>query len=93
MLHPYPGNVSLISDAIKLLQLGSYPNKGLFVIGFEYKPARISLDPLINSFEVIATQVMQINLGERIEQRIEGLVHPEHQVLRCIGWEIVPTRQ
>jgi hypothetical protein len=93
MLHPYPGNVSLISDAIKLLQLGSYPNKGLFVIGFEHKPARISLDPLINSFEVITKQVMHINLGERIEQRIEGLVHPEHQVLRCIGWEIIPTRQ
>jgi hypothetical protein len=88
MLHPYPGNVSLISDAIKLIQLDNYPNKGLFVIGFEHKPARISLDPLINSFESIAQEVLEIRLGPRIEQRRDGLIHPVHQVLRCIGWEI-----
>ena len=88
MLHPYPGNVSLISDAIKLIQLDNYPNKGLFVIGYEHNPARISLDPLINSFESITRQVLNIKLGERIEYRKEGLVHPEHQVLRCIGWKL-----
>jgi hypothetical protein len=89
MLHPYPGNVSLISDAIKLYKLENYPKKGLFVIGFEHNPARISLDPLINSFESIAKHVMQIHLGDRIEQRREGLVHSEHQVLRCVGWEML----
>jgi hypothetical protein len=88
MLHPYLGNVSLIGDAIKLLQLETYSKKGLFVIGFEHDPARISLDPLINSFESIAKHVMHLNLGHRIEQRRENLVHSEHQVLRCIGWEI-----
>jgi hypothetical protein len=88
MLHPYPGNVSLVGDAIKLIQLENYPNKGLFVIGFEHNPARISLDPLINSFESITQDVMKIRLGKRIEQRRDGLVHPEHQVLCCIGWEI-----
>ena len=88
MLHPYPGNVSLISDAIKLIQLDNYPNKGLFVIGYEHNPARISLDPLINSFESITRQVLHIKLGERIEYRKEGLVHPEHQILRCIGWKL-----
>src|SRR4030042_3978651 len=93
MLHPYPGNVSLISDAIKLIQLGGYTNKGLFVIGFEHMPARISLDPLINSFESITKNVLQVNLGKRIEERREGLVHPEHQVLRCIGWEIGKMQQ
>lgn len=89
MLHPYPGNVSLISDAIKLIQLENYSKKGLFVIGFEHNPARISLDPLINSFESIAKYVMQLHLGDRIEQRRGSLVHPEHQVLRCFGWEIL----
>ncbi len=34
MLHPYAGNVSLIGDAIKLSKLDTFPNKGLFVIGF-----------------------------------------------------------
>ena len=90
MLHPYPGNVSLIGDAIKLLKLDSFPCKGLFIIGFEHAPARISLDPLISAFELIAKQVIKITLGERIEERREGLCHLEHQVLRCIAWEIRP---
>jgi hypothetical protein len=88
MLHPYAGNVSLIGDAIKLSALDTYSHKGLFVIGFEHNPAKTSLDPLLDSFESIARQVMKINLGERIEEKREGLVHSEHQVLRCIGWQL-----
>jgi hypothetical protein len=89
MLHPYAGNVSLISDAIKLSTLNTYPQKGLFVIGFEHNPPKINLDPLLDSFESIAKRVMKIDLGERIEQKREGLVHSEHQVLRCIGWQLI----
>jgi hypothetical protein len=81
--------VSLISDALKLIRLDGYIKKGLFVIGYEHDPTRISLDPLIKSFELIATNVMDIKLGERIEQRRCNLVHPEHQVLRCMGWELI----
>ncbi len=88
MLHPYPGNVSLIGDAIKLSVLNSYPCKGLLVIGYEHNPARISLDPLIASFELIATQGLKLGLGQRVEETRVGLCHPEHQVLRCIGWEL-----
>lgn len=88
MLHPYPGNTSLIGDAIKLTTLNNYLNKGLFVIGFEHAPPKISLDPLLDSFEAIARHVLGINLGDRIEQKRDGLVHPEHQVLRCVGWQI-----
>ncbi len=88
MLHPYAGNVSLIGDAIKLAQLNDYPYKGLFVIGFEHNPAKINLDPLMDSFEAIAENVMNIRLGERITERREGLVHKEHQVLRCFAWQL-----
>lgn len=88
MLHPYSGNVSLIGDAIKLTTLSTYLNKGLFIIGFEHDPAKISLDPLIDSFEAIAKQVLCIGLGDRIEENRKGLVHPEHQILRCIGWQL-----
>jgi len=88
MLHPYAGNVSLIGDAIKLSALDSYRSKGLFVIGYEHNPARIPLDPLIEAFELVARQVMRLALGERIDECREGLVHPEHQVLRCIGWQL-----
>jgi hypothetical protein len=89
LLHPYAGNVSLIGDAIKLSGLGGYRHRGLFAIGFEHSPAKVSLDPLINSFELIATQVMHIALGKRIEEKRDGLVHPEHQVLRCVGWQLM----
>ena len=88
MLHPYSGNTSLIGDAIKLNQLNTYPNKCLFVIGYEHFPAKISLDPLLTSFELITNNVIKIKLGERIEQKREVLVHPEHQVLRCVSWQI-----
>jgi hypothetical protein len=88
LLHPYSGNASLIGDAIKLSELDSYHHKGLFVIGYEHDPAKIVLDPLIHSFELVARQVMGINLGERVEEKRGHLVHPEHQVLRCIGWDL-----
>jgi hypothetical protein len=90
MLHPYAGNMSLLGDAVKLGRLDGYSRKGLFVVGYEHRPAKISLDPLVQSFEAIAEQVMGIHLGERIEEDRGPLVHPEHQWLRCIGWEVQP---
>ena len=88
MLHPYAGNISLIGDALKLSDLQAYPNKGLFVIGFEHNPPRICLDSLLDSFEVIASQVMGIQLHARLEEKRGDLVHSEHQVLRCVGWQL-----
>ena len=88
LLHPYPGNASLIGDALKLMKLPNYNQKGLFIIGFEHHPAKVSLDPIILSFELIMDGVMGIELEERIEEKRMGLVHPEHQVLRCVGWEL-----
>lgn len=88
LLHPYAGNVSLIGDAIKLSKLDGYPHRGLIVIGYEHNPPKISLDPLLASYELIASRVMNIQLSDRIEEKRDQLVHPEHQVLRCIGWEL-----
>jgi hypothetical protein len=68
--------------------MDTFPHKGLFVIGFEHNPAKISLDPLLDSFESISKRVMKIDLGERIEQKREGLVHSKHQVVLCIGWQL-----
>jgi len=93
LLHPYPGNVSLLGDALKLLSLPNYRRKGLFVIGYEHNPAKISLDPLISSFELISRNILRLDLGERIEERRTDLVHPEHQVARCIGWELRAQKQ
>ena len=89
LLHPYPGNVSLIGDAYKLLKLNNFEHKCLFAIGYEHKSAKISLDPLLSSFELITECLMNIPLGQRVEETRKDLVHPEHQVLRCISWELV----
>ena len=88
LLHPYPGNDSLVGDAAKLVTLDSFQHRGLLVIGYEHNPAQVILDPLIQSFELIASKLMHINLGKRIEERREHLVHPVHQVLRCFAWEV-----
>ena len=88
LLHPYPGNASLIGDALKLLEIPDYLKKAVFVIGYEHNPPRINLDPIINSFELITRAVVNIKLGERVEEKRVDLVHPVHQIVRCIGWEL-----
>jgi hypothetical protein len=89
LLHPYAGNQSHVGDALKLLNLDAHSKIGLFVIGFEHDQALNRLNPLLASFEAIAEQVIRLNLAQRIEERRAGLVHPVHQVLRCIGWQLV----
>ncbi|PYL10288.1 MAG: hypothetical protein DME33_01670 [Verrucomicrobia bacterium] len=76
---------------MKLLQSGLPERKGIIVFGYEHTQAVVPLDPAIRSFELLAAQVMQVKLTARIERRIEGLIHPVHQVLRVFGWEILST--
>lgn len=78
-----------MGDCLRLQRLNGYSNKAAIVLGYEHDPARISLDPLIRSFEIIASQVMNIKLSARIEQIRRGLVHPVHQVVRVIGWQLL----
>ena len=89
LLHPYEGNTSLIGDALKLLGSEESRNNGLIAICYEHRSPKVELEPLIASFELIAKAIKDIPLGERTEERREGLVHPEHQVLRLIGWPLV----
>lgn len=58
------------------------------MIGYEDDSPKISLDLLISSFELIARRIMGIPLGERVEEKRDHLIHAEHQVLRCISWEL-----
>ena len=58
LLHPYPGNASLLGDCLKLRSLQCQEQKAVLAIGYEHDPPKISLEPLARSFEVIATQVL-----------------------------------
>jgi len=89
LLHPYPGNVSTIGDCLKLLALARPARKAIVVIGYEHTPAIIDLTPLINSFEVIARDVVGIRLTNRFELKREGLIHPIHQAVRLFTWEVL----
>ena len=88
LLHPYPGHYSLMGDGLKLQKLTDVGHKGLVVIGFEHNPAKISLNPLFDAFELVARGVMKFTLSKRVEELRSNLVHPVHQVLRVIGWEL-----
>jgi hypothetical protein len=89
LLHPYAGNVSTIGDCLKLLAYSGPERKAVLVIGYEHMPPQISLTPLIDSFEVIAKQVLKIVLSDRVEVQRNGLVHPIHQSLRVFAWEVL----
>lgn len=88
LLHPYAGSTSLIGDALKLMEMTDYPKKCVFTIGYEHDPPQIDLTRLINAYEMLSTSLLKIPLGPRVEERRVGLVHPVHQVVRCVAWQI-----
>ena len=90
LTHPYKGSMSLIGDALTLTSM-DLPRKFVFAIGYEHDPPKISLEPLFRSFELIAEQVMGLELGPRVEVTRAELVHPVHQILRCASWEVLAS--
>ena len=91
MLHPYAGNTSLIGDSLKLRDRKDYKNSCLFAICYEHEIPQIDLEPLLFSFELIAASVMEISLSARVDVRRANLVHPTHQVLRCVAWQLTES--
>jgi hypothetical protein len=91
LLHPYSGNTSLIGDCLKLQSLPERIRKAVVAIGYEHTPPRITLEPLFASFELLARGVVGIRLGDRVEVKRQGLVHPVHQQLAVAAWEVLGT--
>ncbi len=89
LLHPYEGNTSLLGDCLKLTHLNCAERKAVVVIGYEHTPPKVSLLPLLRSFEVVAKEVLEIRLGERAQSLRTGLIHPVHQQLVVCGWEVL----
>jgi hypothetical protein len=88
LLHPYPGNASLLGDCLKLQSYECPERKAVLAIGYEHDPPQVDLEPLFRSFELIAKDVLAIRLGERISAFRSGLIHPVHQRLVVVGWTI-----
>lgn len=89
LLYPYPGNTSALGDCIKLLGSGFLERKAIVVIGYEHSPQRTPLEPAIRSFELIAGDVLAINLSPRSEVVVSDLVHDSHRQARVYGWEVL----
>ncbi|HUI82895.1 MAG TPA: hypothetical protein VL240_01660 [Candidatus Binatia bacterium] len=89
LLHPYPGNTSLLGDCLKLQSLPAKIRKAAVVIGYEHTPPQVSLEPLLLSFELLARGVMGLRLAPRVQTNRTGLVHPVHQQLTVAGWEVL----
>jgi hypothetical protein len=90
LLHPYPGNTSVIGDCLKLEQWSGSERRAALVVGYEHTPPQIDLSPLFDSFEAIATSVIGLKIGPRVEVLRAGLCHPVHQQLRVVAWEVFP---
>jgi hypothetical protein len=90
LLHPYAGNVSVVGDCLKLERWDGSERRAVVVIGYEHSPPQISLEPLFASFEVIASKVVGLQLGPRVQAERIGLVHPIHQQFKVVAWEVLP---
>lgn len=89
LLHPYSGNRSVLADCFKLLEWTGEERRCVLVLGYEHSPPRLSMEPAIRSLELIARQVCGIELSSRAEVVRSGLVHPVHQQLRLIAFEVL----
>lgn len=88
LLHPYEGNQSLLGDCLKLIPLNIVEKKAVVAICYEHTPPRISVEPLLDSFELLADKLKGISLSERISETRKGLIHPVHQQLSVVAWEV-----
>jgi hypothetical protein len=88
LLHPYPGNVSVVGDCLKLREWPGSERRAAIVVGFEHLLPAISLDPLLQAFEAVARDLLPFRLSRRVEERIDDLRHPVHQVARIVAWEV-----
>ena len=92
VLHPYPGNVSSVGDCIKLIESGFFERKAIVVVGYEHSPPQIDNVTAIESFEVVAKEVVRVELSERHSAEFGPLVHPVHQQGKVFGWEVFGLR-
>ncbi|HEY2860046.1 MAG TPA: hypothetical protein VGJ21_16620 [Terracidiphilus sp.] len=89
ILHPYPGNVSAIGDALKLADSSFKERKAIIVYGFEHLPAKIDLNVSTTCFELICREVVRIKLSVRVSADFSELMHRYHQHGRIFGWEVI----
>jgi hypothetical protein len=89
VLHPYPGNVSSVGDSFKLIESEFAERNAIVIFGYEHSPPLIDTTVAIESFELIAEQVVGVELGERHSAEFGPLIHPVHQQGKVFGWQVL----
>jgi hypothetical protein len=89
ILHPYPGNVSSVGDALKLVQSRFEERKAIVVFGYEHLPAQIDLNVAVKGFELICKDIVHVQIGPRCFSELVNLIHPCHQHGKVFGWEVI----
>jgi hypothetical protein len=90
LLHPYPGNVSAIGDALKLMRHEGSERRGIIAITYEHEPPEIDVGILVSGFELLCRQLLRLPLGDRYTCVVGGCVHPVHQRATVYGWPMAP---
>lgn len=92
LLHPYPGNRSVLAGCLKLIDRAGPERRSVAIIGYEHSPPRLNLEAVIRAVELIASEVCRVRLGKRCELVRAGLVHPVHQQSRLVTFEVLGVR-
>jgi hypothetical protein len=88
LLHPYPGNISAIGDAYKLLQREGIESRAIVVIGYEHDPPIVAVTTLISAFEILCRNLLNLPLGSRHTAVVDQCIHPIHQRATLYGWTL-----
>ena len=88
IIHPYYGNKSSVGDALKLSESAFKERKAVVLFAYEHQEPILDKEPTLKTFELILTNVLGLDIGDRVTATVNNLVHPTHNVLHVIGWEI-----
>lgn len=86
LLHPYPGNVSAIGDAFKLMHHEGDEARAIIVVAYEHEPPKIDVAVLVSAFELLCRDLLRLPLGHRHASVVQECVHPVHQRATVYGW-------
>lgn len=90
LLHPYKGNTSLIGDVYKLLGYEGEERKAVIAITYSHDPAQLEIDVIVAAFELLAKDLLELQIGPAHKKRIQNLQHPVHQQAEIFAWEVSP---
>ena len=91
ILYPFHGHKSAIGDVLKLKRSGFSEKKVIALLTYfpiKNNEVKEKIDTTLTCFELILNEVYKVQLGERVSEKFNDLIHPLHNtgVLHC--WEI-----